>query len=51
MNYYTLPKINNKETKQAIIVSKKIENETKKKRKIRKLGKKLLLDPATEAME
>jgi hypothetical protein len=43
--------INNEETKQAVIVSKTFENETKKKRKIRKLGKKLILDPATEATE
>jgi hypothetical protein len=43
--------MNNEETKQAVIVSKTFENETKKKRKIRKLGKKLILDPATEAIE
>lgn len=43
--------MNNEQTKQAVIVSKNFENETKQKRKIRKLGKKLILDPATEATE
>ena len=42
---------NNEETKQAVIVSKEFEKNTKKKSKIRKLAKKLILDPATEALE
>jgi hypothetical protein len=42
---------NNQETQEAVIVSKEFEKETKKKRKIRKLGKKLILDPSTEAMD
>jgi len=43
--------LNNEETKDAVIVSKKLEKEVQKKRKVRKLGKKLILDPSTEAME
>ena len=42
---------NNEETKQAVIVSREFEKDTKKKSKIRKLAKKLILDPATEALE
>ena len=42
---------NNEETKQAVIVSREFEKDTKKKTKIRKLTKKLILDPATEALE
>ena len=49
-NYSEIEK-NNQETNEAIIVSKAMEKENKKKHKIRKLGKKLILDPSTEAME
>jgi hypothetical protein len=42
---------NNEETKQVVAVSKKFEKDNTKKRKVRKLGKKLILDPSTEAME
>ena len=42
---------NNEQTKQAVIVSREFEKDTKKKSKIRKLAKKLILDPATEALE
>jgi hypothetical protein len=41
----------NEETKAVVAVSKDLEKEDKKKRKVRKLGKKLILDPSTEAME
>jgi hypothetical protein len=41
----------NEETKDVVAVSKDLEKEDKKKRKVRKLGKKLILDPSTEAME
>lgn len=42
---------NNEETKKAVTVSKELDKENNKKRKVRKLGKKLILDPSTEAME
>ena len=42
---------NNEQTNNAVVVSKNIETETKKKQKIRKLTKKLILDPSTEALE
>jgi hypothetical protein len=42
---------NNEETNVAVAVSKELEKENKKKRKVRKLAKKLILDPSTEAME
>jgi len=42
---------NVEETKSAVLISKELEKETKKKRKVRKLGKKLILDPSTEAIE
>jgi hypothetical protein len=41
----------NEQTQEAVMISKELEKKTKNKRKIRKLGKKLILDPATEAME
>ena len=41
----------NEETNHVVIVSKELEKEKTKKRKVRKLGKKLILDPSTEAME
>jgi hypothetical protein len=40
-----------KETKDAVSISKEVEKETKKKNKIRKLSRKLILDPSTEATE
>jgi len=43
--------LNKEETRDAVAVSKELEKESKKKRKVRKLGKKLILDPSTEAME
>jgi hypothetical protein len=49
-NYSEIKK-NNEETREADIIPKELENKTTKKRKIRKLGKKLILDPSTEAME
>ena len=49
-NYSEIEK-NNEETKEAVIVSQEFEKDTKKKRKVRKLGKKLILDPSTEALE
>jgi hypothetical protein len=42
---------NNEETKESVVISKELDKEIKKKRKIRKLSKKLILDPSTEAME
>jgi hypothetical protein len=42
---------NNEQTNNAVSVSKNIEIEIKKKQKIRKLSKKLILDPSTEALE
>ena len=44
---------NNQETNEAVVVSKELEkeNENKKKRKVRKLARKLILDPSTEALE
>ena len=42
---------NNEETNESVVISKELDKEIKKKRKIRKLGKKLILDPSTEAME
>jgi hypothetical protein len=44
-------KQNNEETKIAVSVSKNTEKEIKKKQKIRKLTRKLILDPSTEALE
>jgi hypothetical protein len=41
----------NEETNYVVTVSKELEKEKTKKRKVRKLGKKLILDPSTEAME
>jgi len=49
-NYSEIEK-NVEESKSAVLISKELEKETKKKRKVRKLGKKLILDPSTEAME
>jgi len=40
-----------KETNAAVSISKEIEKESKKKNKIRKLSRKLILDPSTEAIE
>jgi len=40
-----------KETNDAVSISKEVEKETKKKNKIRKLSRKLILDPSTEATE
>lgn len=42
---------NMEETNKAISVSKNTEKEIKKKQKIRKLTRKLILDPSTEALE
>jgi hypothetical protein len=49
-NYSEL-ELTDKETKHAVSVSKETEKEIKKKTKIRKLSKKLILDPSTEALE
>jgi hypothetical protein len=49
-NYSEIEK-NVEESKSAVLISKELEKETKKKRKVRKLGKKLILDPSTEALE
>ena len=42
---------NNKETQEAVAVSKEFEQLTKKKMKVRNLQKKIVLTPATEAMD
>jgi phosphoribosylformylglycinamidine (FGAM) synthase PurS component len=44
---------NNQETNEAVVLSKELEkeNENKKKRKVRKLARKLILNPSTEALE
>jgi hypothetical protein len=42
---------NNESTVDAIVISKELDKENKKKRKVRKLGRKLILDPSTEALE
>jgi hypothetical protein len=49
-NYSEIDK-NDQETREAVIVSHEFEKETKQKRKIRKLSKKLILNPSTEAIE
>jgi hypothetical protein len=41
----------NEETKHAVLVSKTLDKKDKEKSKIRKLNKKLILDPATEAID
>jgi hypothetical protein len=48
---YSEMEFNNKESEAAVKVSKEFDNSTKKKIKIRKLQKKLVLDPATEAID
>jgi len=48
---YSEIEINNQESKESVAISKEVERETKKKRKIRKLTRKLILDPSTEALE
>jgi hypothetical protein len=42
---------NNKETQEAVAVSKEFEQLTKKKMKVRNLQKKIVLNPATEAID
>lgn len=48
---YSEIEINNKESENAVKVSKEFNELTKKKTKIRNLQKKLVLDPATEAID
>ena len=48
---YSEMEFNNKESEAAVKVSKEFNELTKKKTKIRKLQKKLVLDPATEAID